>query len=75
MVIDGKEVLRARSKICLADAAIAPAVMLKSLRGGCGACVAIWGAGPRVLGYDRALSTLPAMHLIDTTVLVQVGLY
>jgi hypothetical protein len=31
VVIDGKEVLRARFKICLADAAIAPAVMLKGL--------------------------------------------
>lgn len=29
MVIDGKEVLRARFKIYLADAAFAPAVMVK----------------------------------------------
>ena len=31
MVIAGEEALRARFKICLADAAIAPAVMLKGL--------------------------------------------
>jgi len=52
VVIDGKEVLRARFKSCLAAAAFAPAVMVKGLRGGCRACAAIWGAGPRVLGYD-----------------------
>ena len=52
MLIDGTQVLRARFKICLADAAIAPAVMLKSLRGGRGACVVDWGVGPGVPGHD-----------------------